>query len=180
MLLILFNYHNIILIYVLFFFLQTVDVPLNLDEESNVIITLDNTDAVFVVGENGIVVIEDGTLTLEIETEEDIILLLENIRSNSSFEIVIIDGKYEGSFRNVNVQFPDGSEYCEKIIASIKEYPNKLSMVFSIDDSECSEGIKWWVILLICEGIVIFLIIVLLILFTVKPIRSYVLPFKRA
>lgn len=161
---------------------KTVNIELILDEESNVIITLGITeDAVFEIGENGNIVIEDGTLTLEIETEEDIILLLENIRSNSSFEIVIIDGKYEGSFRNVNVQFPDGSEYCEKIIASIKEYPNKLSMVFSIDDSECSEGIKWWVILLICEGIVIFLIIVLLILFfTVKPIRSYVLPFKRA
>lgn len=143
------------------------------------ILSLDNFDALFEVGENGKIFIEEGTITLDVESEEKFELLMNNIKSNSSYEIIIIEGSFEGYFKNVNFQAPDTIDNCEMIIGSMKEYNERLSMVFSIDDSGCSKGVKWWVILLICEGVVFLVLIIGIILtYTVKPIRDYVLPFK--
>lgn len=154
-------------------------VNLTLKGDSNVVISFgSDIYTVFdVIGENGIIIIENATLTLDIQSQEDFKMLLDSIQSNESFEIVIIKGPYQGSFDDVNIQTPKNLNYCEKINPKTKEYTDKLAMVFPIDNSGCS--LKWWIILLICEGIFFVTILVSIILvLKIKRIRRCVLPFR--
>lgn len=159
------------------FYQILVDINLTLTNNSNIIIPLDLPNIPsFEIRENGQLIIDNGGLTLDTHTNEDYKNLLDNIKLNVSYEIDIVKGPYSGRFNDITIQYSKDVSSCEALVPKMKEKDTLLTVSFSIDDSSC---IKWWVILLICEGIVVFLMVVALILImTVRPIKSWVLPYR--
>lgn len=106
---------------------------------------------------------------------------MEIINSNKSFELILIDGKFEGDFSSIDILSPSSPEICEVIIPELKKNLEKslYSSTFKIDKSNCSK-FKWWIALLITFGILIVIAgILLVIVYGVKPLRQKFLPFSK-
>lgn len=92
--------------------------------------------------------------------------------------MIIIKGKYNGSFEDFEIHLSSNVTECERLIPYEKRKENYLSYTFEIDKSEC-KSVKWWVILLIIIAcFIIIAISAIILVIKVKPIRSKVLPYR--
>ena len=107
---------------------------------------------------------------------------MNKIEENGSFEYILIEGKYNGSFDSIYLIVPSNNS-CEKIESKFSDNKDneKYSIIFSIDKSSCSSKMKWWIILLICIGILIILVIIFIIIsLKSKRFRQIILPYRRS
>src|SRR5690606_28009958 len=120
-------------------------------EPDSTINILDLTSPIFVVEEDGVVIIDGGTIVISIGDEEsfsDFIDLFED----DIYDLTIIDGSYEGEFDGINLDISKEASECADIDSSLDYRDNEsVHAIFKLNRAKC--GIKWWVILLICEGI---------------------------
>lgn len=100
--------------------------------------------------------------------------------NNQSYELVLIDGKYEGNFDRIDIENEDDNKRCERLMPN-NDKNDQLTIykiTFSIDKSSCNK-FSWWKILLIIIGSFIFIIaILIMILYINKPLRRKILPFR--
>lgn len=145
------------------------------------IIRVDRRTKMAIINDNDEPVnIEGGIIIFEIEDEEDYEFISEQTKKNGSYEYIIIKGKYDGSFDDLKLQLSsEVEEKCEKIEGEFKEEDSKMSIVFSINYSDCN-SFKWWYILLICLGCIMLLAAIFAILVIKnKELRNKILPFRR-
>lgn len=120
--------------------------------------------------------IEGGTIYIDVTDDEsfnDFIGLFEN----DEYDLKIIQGKYDGRFDGINVEISKEVTDCKKIDSSLIYKENEsVHALFKLNKSQC--GLKWWVILLICEGILIVIIIFVLFVIFNKTFRRKILPFR--
>lgn len=139
--------------------------------------TIENMTMIY-VDRDGEVNVEDDVIVINIETSEDYENLIEKIESEGSYQLTLIDGKYNGKIKDHEIRLASSVNDCKKLSSKLIEDKEKLLIGFSLDSSGC--GSKWWIPLLIVEGVVFVALVVFIILvFTVKPIRSFFLPYNR-
>lgn len=144
-------------------------IPIGIGDNNNTIIIKDD----------GTINIDGGIVIIPVRTDEELHYLFQKIEKDGSYKYTIIKGKYNGSFDDVILEMSSDLENnrCETIETNFQEDYNELSIIFSFDKSKC--GIKWWVILLICLGILVVLVTIFIILITVnKTFRKKILPFR--
>lgn len=127
---------------------------------------------------NGKVNLDQAILVIDIASKDDYSDFINSIKNNELYELIIVDGDYEGDIEAVLFQFSsDKITNCEKIVTEKKRGDNQLSIIFTVDSSNC--GIKWWVIFIICIGCLILIgIVAVILILKVKRIRYYILPYR--
>lgn len=137
----------------------------------------DEDEPIIFVDKEGEVNVEGLEIIFDIETVDDYNKIKEKVKNDGEYNINILEGKYYGKIGNGELRVPDSIEDCEKLSSRLIEEEDKIMLGLNIDSSGCG-GVKWWVPLIIVEGIVFVIIVVFIILvFKVEKIRSYFLPY---
>lgn len=113
---------------------------------------------------------------------------------DGTFEFILVNGSYTGSFDEIEIIPPDDYRSCKKFISQQKKEPLKYSAILTINSDQCEpepseldrkktngSNLAWWIILLIVVAIVIILSVLLTILVISKrSLRQLFLPYHKS
>lgn len=138
-------------------------IPINIRGNQNKII----------VKNDGIINIKGGTVVIPIRTDEEHQYLYQQIEKDGRYKYTIIKGKYNGSFDDILLEKSSNLKIdrCETLDPKFENDYDELSVVFKFDKSNCS--LKWWVILLICLGILAVIVAISIIVYVHVNKRKY-------
>lgn len=152
-----------------------VNVQITIQPETKIKLT-NLEETIFIVEENGKVDIDGGTIIIDIENDESFNEFI-TLFKNDEYDLKIIDGSYEGRFDGINVDISKDVSDCTKVDSSLDYRDDKsVHAMFKLNKSKC--GLKWWVILLICEGIFLVVFVFILLVIFNKTLRRKILPFR--
>lgn len=128
--------------------------------------------------------IEGGEIIINIDNEDEYNNILSIIKSNGEYEMIIVSGKYNGTFDNIKIELNDDIKSCEKLISKQKENQDKtlLSVTFTIDSSSCKSGknnVTMWIIIGVCIGVALLVIVAIIVVLKSKTIRRKVFPYQK-
>lgn len=140
----------------------------------------------------GLAIINGGSIVLDFGSE-DVQNAIDTLKKNNNkLEIFIIEGEYEGRFNGIKINVNSNSMNtdilepvkigdCEKLGAELTYKDKSISALFTLDDSGCGSGVKWWVIVItVCSILIVFVVIFIVLVMFHPKVKSFFLPYHRS